>query len=155
MQANTSYAGYTWLGIGLGIMQIYGEAPSVSICSVQSAVHTMERSLVSMHMLEVQYIFAVQTMPLSMEKRLLSRLLLEVQNVLAVQTGLLMSMQGWEQGCSSHTDTPSRARHKHHPKCNIQLGYLSQHTARVPLTKVTFKQTPAKLSVQYQEGKYT
>ena len=29
IQVNTSYAGYTWLGIGQGTMQIYGKVASV------------------------------------------------------------------------------------------------------------------------------
>ena len=56
MEVNTSYAGYTWLGIGPGIMQIYGEALSVSVGTKCSAYYGEKP-----HVLVVQYILAVQS----------------------------------------------------------------------------------------------
>ena len=62
MQVNTSYAGYTWLGIGQGIMQIYGKAASVSMDTKCSAYYGEKA-----HVYAVQCILAVQTGLMSMQ----------------------------------------------------------------------------------------
>ena len=56
MQVNTSYAGYTLLSIGQGIMQIFGKAASVSMDTKCSAYYGEKA-----HVYAVQCILAVQT----------------------------------------------------------------------------------------------
>ena len=74
IQVNTSYAGYTWLGIGQGIMQIYGKAASVlhgykvqcilwreaNVYAVQCILPVHMGLLMGEQVLAVQCILAVQ-----------------------------------------------------------------------------------------------